>query len=200
VNRPMPRAYGLTDAASCYPNALRSPISAARSSGFSLASKRMVSSRMFPVCSSLVFGRFFSLSLQSFCAINSCRAKAMFVSASEVALPAIVRVRQHLVQTLVQTETSASFEPCFPGVSAPPSDVRDAEVAGSNPVAPTFPRNEPFGEDVEGLSHCGAKSYVIETQVRTDDFEDLPFRGTICRKPFLCSAWAESAGGRYRRR
>ena len=57
--------------------------------------------------------------------------------ASEVALSAIVRVRQHLVQTLVQTGTSASFEPCFSGVSAPSPDVRDAEVAGSNPVAPT---------------------------------------------------------------
>jgi hypothetical protein len=30
--------------------------------------------------------------------------------------------------------------------------VRDAEVAGSNPVAPTIFRNEPFGEHVEGLS------------------------------------------------
>ena len=29
----------------------------------------------------------------------------------------------------------------------------------SRPVAPTFFRNEPFGENVEGLFHCGNKSY-----------------------------------------
>ncbi len=34
--------------------------------------------------------------------------------------------------------------------------VRDAEVAGSNPVAPTIFRNKPFGQQVKGLSHCGA--------------------------------------------
>jgi hypothetical protein len=33
------------------------------------------------------------------------------------------------------------------------------EVSGSNPVAPTIFRNEPFGENVEGLSHCGDQSY-----------------------------------------
>jgi hypothetical protein len=31
------------------------------------------------------------------------------------------------------------------------------EVAGSNPVAPTFFRNEPFGENVEGLCRCGTR-------------------------------------------
>ena len=71
-----------------------------------------------------------------------------------MALSAIVSMRQHLVQTLVQTETSAAFEPCFSGVSAPPSDVRDAEVAGSNPVAPTILQKRPFGEKVERLSPC----------------------------------------------
>lgn len=30
-----------------------------------------------------------------------------------------------------------------------------AKVAGSNPVSPTIFRNEPFGENVEGLSYCG---------------------------------------------
>src|SRR5262249_49156135 len=36
---------------------------------------------------------------------------------------------------------------------------RDREVAGSNPVAPTILRNEPFGEYVEGLFHCEDASY-----------------------------------------
>src|SRR5438046_2374745 len=40
--------------------------------------------------------------------------------------------------------------------------IRDREVAGSNPVAPTIFRNEPFGENVEGLSHCGDQSYSPE--------------------------------------
>jgi hypothetical protein len=43
------------------------------------------------------------------------------------------------------------------------SKVRDREVGGSNPLAPTFFRKKPFGENVEGLSHfrdgtCGFKS------------------------------------------
>ena len=33
-------------------------------------------------------------------------------------------------------------------------------LAFSNPVAPTIFRNEPFGENVEGLSFCRANSYV----------------------------------------
>jgi hypothetical protein len=36
-------------------------------------------------------------------------------------------------------------------------------IPGSNPVAPTFFRKKPFGENVEGLSHCGDKSYANET-------------------------------------
>lgn len=63
--------------------------------------------------------------------------------------------------------------------------VRDAEVAGSNPVAPTIFRNEPFGEYVEGLSHCGANRYAIESAVQKYDFEDPTFFETICTKPFL---------------
>ena len=35
---------------------------------------------------------------------------------------------------------------------------RDQEAGGSNPLAPTFCRNQPFGENVEGLSHCGSRS------------------------------------------
>ncbi len=33
--------------------------------------------------------------------------------------------------------------------------VRDEEAGGSNPLTPTIFRNEPFGERVKGLSHCG---------------------------------------------
>jgi hypothetical protein len=35
----------------------------------------------------------------------------------------------------------------------------EPKVAGSNPVAPTIFRNQPFGEYVEGLSHCVNKGY-----------------------------------------
>ena len=34
--------------------------------------------------------------------------------------------------------------------------VRDQEAGGSNPLTPTILSFEPFGEHVEGLSHCGA--------------------------------------------
>ena len=63
--------------------------------------------------------------------------------------------------------------------------VRDAEVEGSNPFAPTILRNQPFGEYVEGLSYCGAKSYVIEDAVQKHDFEDLTFFWHIGGKPFV---------------
>src|SRR6185312_3524305 len=33
--------------------------------------------------------------------------------------------------------------------------VRDQEAGGSNPLSPTIFRNEPFGENVEGLSQYG---------------------------------------------
>jgi hypothetical protein len=39
--------------------------------------------------------------------------------------------------------------------------LRDREVAGSNPVAPTFFRNEPFGENVEALCVCEDESYYL---------------------------------------
>jgi hypothetical protein len=39
--------------------------------------------------------------------------------------------------------------------------VRDVEVAGSNPVTPTFFRIKPFGEYVKGLSHFYVKTYVV---------------------------------------
>ena len=68
-----------------------------------------------------------------------------------------------------------------------PDPFRDQEVAGSNPVAPTILRNEPFGENVEGLSHCGDETYVIESAVQKDDFEDSTFRRVIGGKQFPCN-------------
>jgi hypothetical protein len=46
-----------------------------------------------------------------------------------------------------------------------------AEVVGSNPAGPTIFSDQPFGEDVEGLSHCGDESYAFETAVQKHDFE-----------------------------
>ena len=53
------------------------------------------------------------------------------------------------------------------------------EVAGSNPVAPTILQIEPFGECVEGLSHCEVEVYVINGAVHSGDFEDSPLRVAI---------------------
>jgi hypothetical protein len=50
--------------------------------------------------------------------------------------------------------------------------VWDHEVAGSNPVTPTVIRDEPFDENVEGLSHISDESCAVEVAVQTDDFED----------------------------
>ena len=49
--------------------------------------------------------------------------------------------------------------------------VRDAEVAGSNPVSPTVFCCRPFGEFVKRLSPFRDKSYVYESEVQTNDFE-----------------------------
>ena len=44
--------------------------------------------------------------------------------------------------------------------------LRDQEVASSNLVTPTVCQKKPFGENVEGLSHCGNESYIIEAGVQ----------------------------------
>jgi len=46
--------------------------------------------------------------------------------------------------------------------------LRDQEVAGSNPVTPTLLRDEPSGQQVEGLSHCGDESCAVGAEVPTD--------------------------------
>ncbi len=45
---------------------------------------------------------------------------------------------------------------------------QEQRVAGSNPVASTIFCNEPFGQNVEGLSHFTDKSCVVESEVQTD--------------------------------
>ena len=71
-------------------------------------------------------------------------------------------------------------------------DVKDQQIEVwelcSNPVAPTIFRNEPFGENVEGLSHCGTKSCAVEGAVQTHDFENSAFLVKIRTKPFLTQA------------
>jgi hypothetical protein len=46
--------------------------------------------------------------------------------------------------------------------------VRDQEVAGSNPVAPTILQIRPFGENVERLSLCSDETYVGQSAVQTN--------------------------------
>jgi hypothetical protein len=59
------------------------------------------------------------------------------------------------------------------------------EKFNSRSVAPTFFRNEPYGENVEGLSYCGDKSCAVERAVQTHDFEDSTLGVVIGGKPLL---------------
>ena len=63
--------------------------------------------------------------------------------------------------------------------------VRDQEVAGSNPVTPTFFRDKPFGEYVEGLSYFRDESCAVEPAVQKHDFEDTSLGSVVSRKPLL---------------
>ena len=45
--------------------------------------------------------------------------------------------------------------------------VRDAEAAGSNPVAPTYLQIRPFGENVKRLSLLSDQTYVAQGAVQT---------------------------------
>src|SRR5437660_8584391 len=54
--------------------------------------------------------------------------------------------------------------------------VRDREVGGSNPLAPTFFRKKPFGENVEGLSHFRDERCAVERAGQTEDFRDSTLR------------------------
>ena len=45
--------------------------------------------------------------------------------------------------------------------------------------SPRLKLDKPFGENVEGLSHCGDESYIIEAAIQKHDFEDSTLRGVI---------------------
>jgi hypothetical protein len=53
--------------------------------------------------------------------------------------------------------------------------------SSSNPVAPTIPRNKPFGEHVEGLSVCGDKSCDIEAKVQLSREKQTVIFGKSCK-------------------
>ena len=59
-----------------------------------------------------------------------------------------------------------------------------ADLFSSNPFAPTIFLFEPFGHEVEGLSHFRDKTYAVERPVQTDDFENSTLCSDIRRKPF----------------
>jgi hypothetical protein len=54
----------------------------------------------------------------------------------------------------------------------------------SHPVVPTVFGNEPFDQDVEGLSHLRPKSCAVQGKVQTHDFEDLVFCRAVTGKRF----------------
>src|SRR5208283_512889 len=72
-----------------------------------------------------------------------------------------------------------------------PRETGNRKLRGSNPFAPTVFREKPFGENVEGLSHCGDKSYAIETGVQKHDFEQSTLRDIIGGKPLLFKSLRE---------
>jgi len=55
----------------------------------------------------------------------------------------------------MRAEWGGPKRPTTRGIGAGSGECR----AGSNPVAPTILRNEPFGEHVEGLFHCEDAGY-----------------------------------------
>ena len=77
---------------------------------------------------------------------------------------------------------SAAWLACYLGV---------VEVVGSNPASPTVFQKEPFGENVEGLSHCGDESCVIETAVQKHDFEQSPLCRVVSGKPLIVKGLRE---------
>ena len=62
--------------------------------------------------------------------------------------------------------------------------VPSISLTGSNPVAPTIVKIEPFGESVKGLSLLWDKTYAFERPVQTDDFEDSTLCSVVSDKPF----------------
>src|SRR5258705_13531959 len=62
---------------------------------------------------------------------------------------------------------------------------RDQEVASSNLVTPTVFQKQPFGQQVEGLSHFKYETYAVERQVQTEHFEHLTLFGGTSTHPLL---------------
>ena len=60
-----------------------------------------------------------------------------------------------------------------------PELLRDQEVGGSNPLAPTILDFGPFGKNVEGLSLCQTKTYVAQGTVQTNAIQDLAPDGRV---------------------
>ena len=56
-----------------------------------------------------------------------------------------------------------------------PSMVRDQEVAGSNPVAPTQRDRKPFGENIEGLSLREASEVALDAMYHLLRSVRLPY-------------------------
>jgi hypothetical protein len=57
------------------------------------------------------------------------------------------------------------------------------KAAGSIPAASTFLQKKPFGENVEGLSYCGAKSCVICVRLCCSSIVFVTY-ASLFRKPF----------------
>ena len=110
---------------------------------------------------------------------NSVAVKMRF------SLPESCTKQRSQVQPLVQPSfaTAGIAVICWPNELD--SLTGGVEVAGSNPVSPTIFQTKPFGQQVEGLSHCRDKTYVIESPVQTDDFKDSTFGGVVRCKPLI---------------
>ena len=86
-------------------------------------------------------------------------------------------------------------------IQPPPKPSLPARDSGekkfnSRLVAPTFFRNEPFGENVEGLSHCGDESCAVEPAVQKHDFKHSTLCIVIGGKPLLANRFRKFKNAR----
>lgn len=56
-------------------------------------------------------------------------------------------------------------------MSVPLGDGGEKKFNWASELSTVF-RNKPFGQQVKGLSHCGASTCAVESPVQTEDFED----------------------------
>ena len=70
----------------------------------------------------------------------------------------------------------------------PAVECKEAKTEGHRPAFRAGKQNEqrsrPFGEPVEGLSRCVDESCAVESEVQTDEVEDLPLSGE--RSHYAC--------------